>query len=556
MYKALDRVNYNNLDLNRDYRKDKVTKTPASLQCLSSVALCYCSEEVVTEAVGVIPKHLAHLLLRTSIQNLQSSAIATIISNWPLSTLCFSEILPECYSNIFEDDMGLDLLVFRGVVRRTKACKMKLLDLRGFKLSDTFTKLVINMWPLLSLKRSQLKAKYLTKLIKDGTGSEFSRLAETVLPKVQNELPKILNDLLNHEMVKSAQFSIHIPSGEEMEVKLDSVKFSTSSTFFIDYLICNCLRSITPITISVSNIYIKSDLSLTEDVMDSLAPFIVFSSQDSKSLDGISLKQLEEGIFFFMSPDLRRFHRLRSLDIQDCNVYLLSGRTRSQTFHRMQLVRLLNSFDCLHRLDISFNYLLGCLGELLEALRHPLEYLSVRGCDLNEHDLECLASSSHSKSLRELNLSKLCQFSIYNMDRISPSYLLKIIPQFTNVAILNLAQNHLPDSSIPDFCKTISTHLKRLVYLDIAGNILNENSLTELIHSVGKVKPFQLFRITCSNNLLEGMPLDAYQVNQLTAGLRRKFMNIWKDMGRTDIHLDIVRLSYAIFVDLLDIFND
>lgn len=43
-----------------------------------------------------------------------------------------------------------------------------------------------------------------------------------------------------------------------MIVKVDSIHFTASNTFFMDYLICNCLRSITPVVITVSNIHIKS----------------------------------------------------------------------------------------------------------------------------------------------------------------------------------------------------------------------------------------------------------------------------------------------------------
>ena len=264
------------------------------------------------------------------------------------------------------------------------------------------------------------------------------------------------------------------------------------------------------------------------------------------------MKQLEEGIFFIISDDLRKFQNLRCLDMEDCNIYLQPGRTRSQTAGRMKFVQLLSSFSCLQRLDVSYNYLLGCLGELLEALRHPLEFLSVRGCDLNEDDLEALASSKHCLSLRELNLSKLCQFSIYNNDRISPAFLLRIIPRFRNLGILNLAQNYLSDASIPDFCSSLAADLTNLAYLDIAGNVLTEENITLFVKTVGKIKSFQRFRVTCSNNLLEEIPAANHHALQL----RRRFGDIWQSMGRLDIQLDIVRLSYAIFVDLLDMIND
>lgn len=91
---------------------------------------------------------------------------------------------------------------------------------------------------------------------------------------------------------------------------------------------------------------------------------------------------------------------------------LQEGRTRSRTASRLRITELFSSFSRLTRLDLSFNYILGCLGELLHSLSCPLEYLALRGCDLDESDLQALASSKHAASLRELNLSKLCQVKI------------------------------------------------------------------------------------------------------------------------------------------------
>lgn len=48
-----------------------------------------------------------------------------------------------------------------------------------------------------------------------------------------------------------------------MIVKIDNIHFTASNTFFMDYLICNCLRSVTPVAITVSNIHIKSVAELS-----------------------------------------------------------------------------------------------------------------------------------------------------------------------------------------------------------------------------------------------------------------------------------------------------
>jgi hypothetical protein len=43
-----------------------------------------------------------------------------------------------------------------------------------------------------------------------------------------------------------------------------------------------------------------------------------------------------------------------------------------------------------------------------------------------------------------------------------------------------LAQNHLPDASVSEFCNILRQDLKVLKVLDIAGNILTEENLTDI----------------------------------------------------------------------------
>lgn len=270
-----------------------------------------------------------------------------------------------------------------------------------------------------------------------------------------------------------------------------------------------------------------------------------------QTLEGLSLRQLEEGIFFMVSPNLKKFSRLRSLDLQDCNIYLQEGKTRSRTIGRA--IMTLSCFENLVRLDLSFNYLLGCLGEILDALKLPLEFLSLRNCDLNEDDLECLANSKHALSLQELNLSKICQFSIYDNDRISSNNLFKVVFCFKNVKLLNLAQNHFQDSSIPSFCEKLPQNLKKLQYLDIAGNVLTEDSTLQICKALAKVKTFQWFRLTCSNNLLDEALGHLNQAHENAVQAKQRICGLLSALGRTDIHIEIVKLSYAIFVDLMDV---
>ena len=80
----------------------------------------------------------------------------------------------------------------------------------------------------------------------------------------------------------------------------------------------------------------------------------------------------------------------------------------------MALCRFLAAFPQLLRLDLSDNYLVGCLGEVLRSVRSPLEFLSLRYCDVAMADLRDLGDSHHATSIRELNLSKITinQYSV------------------------------------------------------------------------------------------------------------------------------------------------
>lgn len=219
---------------------------------------------------------------------------------------------------------------------------------------------------------------------------------------------------------------------------------------------------------------------------------------------------------------------------------------------RSKICKTISALKHLKRLDISNNYLIGCLGEVLDALDSPLEYLSLRGCDLNEGDLISLTKSKHSVSLRELNLSKLCQFSIYESDRISPSLTLRIVKYFPNLSVLNISQNNLPDSGMLEFQHTLTAHMKSLKALDIAGNLMQFDSQVELVKTCAGIPTMQWIRLTCIDTSLNNrMLLDNDRFVEMSEVLH----NVIKSCGREDIYIDVVRLSFAILVDAMDFFD-
>ncbi|KAK6167482.1 hypothetical protein SNE40_021499 [Patella caerulea] len=549
MFKASDRIDYERLKVNPPSNKDKPTKNKVKPLVLLSCKAINKWPQLAELAIETAPCHLAPTLLRAAIDNVQPAAVSCLIANWPLSDLCFREILygDVKYTEIFQEEMGYDLVVFRGIVGRKKRCKIKCVDLRGFKLNAMFCKLIVKMWPILSLTKSQLNPKKLAKVIAQTAGVEASRLTDDILPN-------LLRDILEHEMIKNTNVRIALPRRQRMIVKLDSLLFLTGNTFFMDYLISNCLRHITPVYIQVSSLQIRSDLQIGEQILDSLAPFIVLRGQDTQTLDGICLSQLEENIFFTIVSDLQKFVNIRFLDIQECSIYLQKGKTRSRTQGRSKLVSLFSSMVNLKRLDISSNYVLGCLGEVLDALSIPLEYLNISGCDIDEDDLDSLSKSHHAKSLRELNASKLTHFSMFDISRVSQTYLLKTMRHFPNVCVLNLAENNLADAIIPEFCVTIKECLKYLKVLDLSANILNMDSLITITQTCAKLKSMQKILVTCANGLWDVAlaPLDNLDHQQ---ELKQKLLKVLEMSGRTDIIVEPVRLLRTLSIDFIDLLH-
>ncbi|XP_060595656.1 uncharacterized protein LOC132749776, partial [Ruditapes philippinarum] len=465
----------------------------------------------------------------------------------------FRDILTEEETVAFEEDLGeVSFYVFQGITNRTKHCRLKCLDFTDIMLSRIFTKLIIQTWPLLSLKKSQMKPKVLAKTIARVAGINSNTKGADKMKLTSEIIPKILAERLTHEVIVTSD-RIVLPRGQRLEVKIDNCHFTSNNMFFMDYMICNCLRSITPVYVTVSNIHIKSELMEGDGFTDSLVPFLVLRGQDTELLDGLSLRQLEEGILHVISPDIMKFTNLQSLDIQDCNLYLQEGITRSRTATRSRLCNMFSAFHHLHRLDISFNFLIGCLGELLDALQNPLDYLSVRGCDLNETDLNNLAKSKHAPHLRELNMSKLCSFSMYESDRIAPLRILKTMKHFPKMTVLNLSQNHLPDDGIREFTEILSKDLAHLKVLDISGNIMQFESQLQLAKACAEIPKMQLVRLTCMNSAVND---DIFMNNHQIDGMYNKLIEVMKSRGRDDIHIDVVQLSVGILVDWFDFIND
>ncbi|WAR18175.1 hypothetical protein MAR_000013 [Mya arenaria] len=532
MFKALDRPHYDTLQLNRS--KSKMTQGPQARQVstladLAAVTLNWHSAKL-EDGMQDIPRHLLPHILKLAILNDQAWAVITLIANWPFQTLRFSDILNTEEAEVFEDEMaGINYFVLDGLTGRTKACKLTCLDFTNIILHTSLVRQMIQAWPLLSLTKSKLKPKTLAKTVAKTAGLDQVKLSFEIIPK-------ILAERLDHDVIRFATSRIKLPR----EIIDGDIITDSLAPFVV-------LKGQNAETLEVYLFYPQT-LEVYLSYPQTLEVYL-FSPQ---TLEGLSLQQLEEGILWLVIDDLCRFTRLTALDLQDCNIYLQEGKTRARTSTRARLSNTLKCLTSLRRLNLASNYLVGCLGEILDAVQNPLQFLGIRSCDLDQSDLSSLEQSKHAASIRELNISKLCHFSLFGSDNLTPSDVLKMVKHFPNVTVLNLAQNHLTDSGMGDFLQTLPK-LTSLKGLDLSGNNLQLDSHLSLARACAHIPVMQWLRLSSVDRL----NLDEFLEN-LNFGnqeMEGKIMNAMKELGREDISVNILPPSVAIMVDLVDFFD-
>ncbi|KAL4217710.1 negative regulation of toll-like receptor signaling pathway [Mactra antiquata] len=489
MFKALDRVNYDALQLNKRPEKQCPNKVK-SLTDLSSVSLNL-YQCLLYENLHLLPLHLIQKQLYTALTNDQGWAIEPIIANWPFEVLRFADGLSVYERKKFEENLEGDYFhILEGIIKRTKHCKLKCLDFTGLKLDHTTCAKIIRYWPFMSFKGS---LQTIRKII-----NSFSSLPGIDLFVWQ--MIKIMIDSEKQNLLDSRR-TIRLPRGVKLEVKIDNVTVSSENIYnMLQYFITSSIRHITPLFVTVTNLTIDPVMS-----NNNLIDFLVLKVQDKESLKGLCFPRLEEDMLLGIQNDLTNFTNLHSLDLQNCELYLKEGKTRNCTKTRKTLCDLLSSFNHLQRLDISRIYLYGCLGEILDALRKPLVYLGVRFCDLKKDDIDSLVSSKHSSSLRELNLSGICKWELFN-DKDLPINLLKALQHFPNISVLDISDNNFLDSDTEELCEILSHKLPRLRGLDISENLLKWENLLKLVKACCSVSTMQLIKLTC----IEGLELSVF----------------------------------------------
>ena len=88
--------------------------------------------------------------------------------------------------------------------------------------------------------------------------------------------------------------------------------------------------------------------------------------------------------------------------------------------------------------------------------------------------------------------------------------------------------------------------------LDISANIILAETQLDLVRACAKVRTMQKLRLTCASSFTEEARAPLDWPNHCES---RKLMNVFKSLGRSDISVEVIKLSDAIFVDLIDVFD-
>ncbi len=248
-------------------------------------------------------------------------------------------------------------------------------------------------------------------------------------------------------------------------------------------------------------------------------------------------------MFFLFCQDLHPFVTIRSLGLPNCNIMLQQGRTRRRTSARVQLTTTLEKFPHLVRLDLSHNSFSGCLREVLDALSCPLQFLSLRDCDLLDQDLVDLTESKHAASLRQLDLSKICGLFPDDNFAISTSTLVRALKKFPSMTTINLQQNQITNARIEELCQTMRNHWPKIKGLNLQDNIIEPDSVLKVVRCVCAIPSFQVLKIPYAHNMLNA--------EMLMETARMEFVRtvdeILTGCGRTSIEVEVQGMAYAVF---------
>lgn len=137
---------------------------------------------------------------------------------------------------------------------------------------------------------------------------------------------------------------------------------------------------------------------------------------------------------------------------------------------------------------------MGCLGDILSALKIPLCYLNLSNCCLLESDILELMNSQHCLSLKELSLEHVttpCENNNNELHMNMWTAFLKNLENIPCITILNMGNADITADVIVSHNKCFQK-LTRLKLLRLDGISLKENDIFDILKAL---KSSQIQRI-------------------------------------------------------------
>ena len=239
-------------------------------------------------------------------------------------------------------------------------------------------------------------------------------------------------------------------------------------------------------------------------------------------------------LFQYILKGVERFTSLQALDIGDCSVSV-SGNTRTRQVLRQRIVGLFSKFTNLFRLDLSYSDLQGHLVTVLEALRVPLQYLSIAGCAVEEYDLVYLGNCKHTTSLKEIHLNAL----VHRGKIETPVPVLNCVETFvTTTVVVAVQSNSIEQKHVDQLCRIVSKSTS-LKVLDTLYNLLTEEALLHLTEGICRCASLRVLTL----NLQPVVAEEHATVVTHRQNVQRKVQQVLNRNKREDITVVIIAMG-------------
>ncbi|KAL8572854.1 hypothetical protein ACOMHN_011103 [Nucella lapillus] len=537
MSRAMARCNYNHLNFPgiKGVQEIPMKRNPLKLEeaCLRGLVRSV-AESIgqLKEAVQTLPEMPLEGLLVTAMVEGNHKAVTEIISAWPFKTLCFRRLLPASQHALLQN-IFLGCAIFQGVIQRREGCKMTCLDFTGINLGEYFVGLLLRL-PLMSFSPSSLSRKSLrvwrdkaSNTVGPCRGQKRKRtnadvtewndddesvhrcLEDLLIVNQRFELTQHLKTRLSY-LRHMEPFHIKHLQGSRLQVKLESVTFCLKDSMYMDYLVNQSLKDITPLYFQTSVLemadrdYLRGrrtspfmkNCSIAE--MEQKYKFFhtVLDCTDAEMLEGLFIEDTCFMTLHKLLPTIKQFRNLKMLRLQEaglsrqdhsllteicCKTHRDMVDADDQRVVMEVRVNLLSWFPNLLRLHLGDMDIVGCLGVMLDSLATPLQYLGLQNLELEAGDMEALASSRHAGALLELDATSILD------EECSLCH---------NKLFGNAARHYLAPSGVA-FLNALR-NMPQLKILNLSSTLFGCHSFTDAVFSVLKECLQELKMLTLS----------------------------------------------------------